>query len=485
MSVLPQIDTIVVLMLENRSLDTMLGWLHEGDSTIKIVPPESRPDHFDGIVPGMSNSIGSKTYEPTRGFPGLGPQQWRVPRQDPAESIHNVADQMYADGEGNRRGRTWDDTAPMSGFAWDYLRMIPPSPADVMGAYTADELPILYGLAERFAVSDRWFSSVPTETDPNRDFAFCGTSEGKETDLDPPFSVSSPTIFNALNELDTTWAIYAQTDFGGLPFTNDGLTYSELHFDGVRSAVADPQSHGAVLAYQDLLDRLADGRELPSFCWIEPAWGWGLGDADDFVGWQGNDYHPPTWVGPAEADLADLFTSIALSSHWERILFVITFDEHGGTWDHSPPPPANNPDGRIGPTGFTFDRLGPRVPALLISPFIEPGTVVRPPLSATTGFDHTSIIRTVLEWAGASSSLIDQFGERVTAAPMFDHALCDRVVQPRPVIPQIPSGFREHGPMGAHHLDPEIFERFGVPELRRLATEARSAEEFFAQLRPS
>jgi hypothetical protein len=158
-----------------------------------------------------------------------------------------------------------------------------------MGAYTADELPILYGLAERFAVSDRWFSSVPTETDPNRDFASCGTSEGKETDLDPPFSVSAPTIFNALNDLDTSWAIYAQADFGGPPFTNSGITYSELHFDGVRSAIADPQSRGAVLPYEDLLDRLKSGGELPSFCWVEPAWGWGLGDADGFVGWQGNE----------------------------------------------------------------------------------------------------------------------------------------------------------------------------------------------------
>jgi phospholipase C len=299
-SVLPQIETIVVLMVENRSLDTMLGWLHEGDKNIKIVPQGSQPDRFDGIVPGMSNSAYSDTYAPRRGSPGLGSQRWRVPREDPAESMRNVADQMYADGSGDRQGRTWADNAPMTGFAWDYLRMFPPSLSDVMGAYTADELPILYGLAERFAVSDRWFSSVPTETAPNRDFAFCGTSEGKETDLDPPFSVSAPTIFSALNDLDTSWAIYARADFGGPPFTNSGITYSELHFDGVRSAIADPQSRDAMLPYEDLLDRLKSGGELPSFCWVEPAWGWGLGDADGFVGWQGNDYHPPTWVGPAE-----------------------------------------------------------------------------------------------------------------------------------------------------------------------------------------
>jgi phospholipase C len=483
-SVLPQIETIVVLMVENRSLDTMLGWLHEGDKNIKIVPQGSQPDRFDGIVPGMSNSAYSDTYAPRRGSPGLGSQRWRVPREDPAESMRNVADQMYADGSGDRQGRTWADNAPMTGFAWDYLRMFPPSLSDVMGAYTADELPILYGLAERFAASDRWFSSVPTETAPNRDFAFCGTSEGKETDLDPPFSVSAPTIFSALNDLDTSWAIYARADFGGPPFTNSGITYSELHFDGVRSAIADPQSRDAMLPYEDLLDRLKSGGELPSFCWVEPAWGWGLGDADGFVGWQGNDYHPPTWVGPAEADLADLFSAIAQSPQWEQMLFVITFDEHGGTWDHAPPPPAENPDGRHGPTGFTFERLGPRVPTLFISPFIEPGTVVRPPLSSTSGFDHTSIIRTVLDWAGAPQSVINQFGKRVSGAPMFDHALEDTVVQPHPVIPQVPASFREQSPPGARGFDPDVFERFSVDELRRLATESRSVEEFLSRIGP-
>ena len=126
MSVLPQIETIVVLMVENRSLDTMLGWLHEGDKNIKIVPQGSQPDRFDGIVPGMSNSAYSDTYAPRRGSPGLGSQRWRVPREDPAESMRNVADQMYADGSGDRQGRTWADNAPMTGFAWDYLRMFPP-----------------------------------------------------------------------------------------------------------------------------------------------------------------------------------------------------------------------------------------------------------------------------------------------------------------------------------------------------------------------
>lgn len=482
MTVMPQIETVVVLMLENRSLDNLLGWLHEGDASVNIVPAGSQPPRFDGIAPAMANQIGWETFAPRRGFADLGEQRWRTPRQDPDESISGVIDQMYADGGGDRHGRGWSDAAPMTGFAVDYLRMLPPAPGEVMGAYTSDELPVLYGLAERFAVSDRWYSSVPTETDPNRDFAFCGTSEGKETDLDHPFSVSSPTVFNALDELDTTWAIYAQTDFGGAPFTDSGLTYSELHFDGVRAAVADPDSHGAVLGYDQLFEDLAIGRPLPAFCFIEPAWGWGLGDAERFVGWQGNDYHPPTWVGPAEAALADLFQAVATSEQWANMLFVVTFDEHGGTWDHSPPPSTVNPDGRVGPTGFTFERLGPRVPTLFMSPFIEPRTVLRPPLDASTGFDHTSIIRTVLEWAGADADLLAQFGLRVASAPRFDHVLSDVVVQPRPLLPLVPAEFRQQAPMGAHGLDTETLTRWSPADLRGIADASATIDEFLARL---
>ena len=479
--VMPQIDTIIVLMLENRSLDSMLGWLHADGAPVRVVPEGSEPPAFDGIPHGVENVAFGAAHAPARGREALGEQRWRVPRQDPREALADVFRQMYGDGDGITSPLTWADEAPMTGFASDFERMLPPDVGEVMGAYTHEELPVLYELAERFAVSDRWFSSVPTETTPNRAFAFCGTSEGKETDADRPLTYSSPTIFNALNATGTTWAIYAQTDVAGIPFTNGGATYSELVFDGVRSALAEPDHRGAVLPYESLLDCLRDGWQLPSFCWIEPSWGWGLGDEATFVGRQGNDYHPPTWVGPAEADLAALFEAIVTSRHWPNLLFVVTFDEHGGTWDHVPPPRAVNPDGRVGPSGFAFERFGPRVPALLISPFIEPRTVVRPPVGSTAPFDHTSIIKTVLAWAGADDDSIAAFGRRVADAPMFDHALGETVVQPHPTIPTVPAGFASQCTQGSHLL-PEAVDGRPIAELKHIAAECSTLEEFVARL---
>lgn len=479
--VLAQIDTIVVLMLENRSFDTMLGWLHSDGAPVTIVPTGSEPARLDGIPAGAQNAVRDMPYPPQRGRPELGAQRWRVPRQDPAEALDSVFRQMYADSDGLTLPYTWADDAPMTGFAWDYTTMLPCDVGDVMGAYTSAELPVLYGLAEQFAVSDRWFSSVPTETQPNRAFAYCGTSDGKETDLDRPATYPSTTIFNALNTTGTPWAIYAQNDIGGLPFTNSGATYSEVLFDGVREALTEPGHCGAVLAYRELLDCLRDGWQLPSFCWVEPSWGWGLGDAEGFVGRQGNDYHPPTWVGPAEADLAELFTAIATSRHWSRMLFVITFDEHGGTWDHVTPPAATSPDGKVGPTGFTFERFGPRVPTILVSPFIEPRTVVRPPESAAAPFDHTSIIKTVLAWAGADDAIVDRFGARVAAAPMFDHALGDTVVQSEPLLPAVPASFAAQATKGVHGL-PEWAATMSIDELEEAARGAATPDELLRRL---
>ena len=270
----------------------------------------------------------------------------------------------------------------MSGFAFDY----PENDAglgDVMGAYTAAELPVLYGLAGNFAVSDRWFSSVPTETDANRAFSVCGTSHGIEDDISLPY-FHEPTIFNGLwddayGQKNKTWGVYWQyrdlldldpTPIERVCFTVDKFT--KLHR-------AYERGQGVADRYDHFLKRLYGQQDIPQFCYLEPFWGYGLGlpDGSDFIGLQGNDYHPPAWVGAAEYDLNVLYEALKQSRQWKNMLFIISFDEHGGTWDHEPPPAALNPDGIVGDGGFTFERLGVRVPTILVSPFVEPGTVFR------------------------------------------------------------------------------------------------------------
>src|SRR6185295_3019398 len=96
--------------------------------------------------------------------------------------------------------------------------------------------------------------------------------------------------------------------------------------------------------------------ELPDFSYIEPFWGggYGLPTGDDFIGLQGNDYHSPAWVGPAEFDLNEMYNALRSSTYWDEMLFVITFDEHGGTWDHIPPLQTVKPDAYPGARPFHF-----------------------------------------------------------------------------------------------------------------------------------
>ena len=462
-TVLPQIDTVVMLMLENRSLDTVLGWLHADGAPINRWPADSTPLHFDGIPNGAVNNNRGWPWAPTRGMARLGSQRWRAPRWDPYEGMKNVQIQMYGDENGFVRDTKWGSGATMKGFAFDFgLPAADPfAVGEVMGAYTRDELPVLYGLAENFAVSDRWFSSVPTETDPNRAFAVCGTSQGAQGDVPFERIFTAPALFNGLNPTNNgkspgkDWAIYWQ--YNGLgAFDPPGNTcFTEGRFRQVQTALADPNSRGHVAPYRQLIEALRRGGDLPAFCYVEPWWGWGVGldNGTDFVGFQGNDYHPPAWVGPAEWDLNELYEALVNSKQWDRMLFIISFDEHGGTWDHVTPPRARNPDGLIGPSGFRFERMGVRVPTILVSPYVAPRTVFRAPDGSSAAFDHTSIIRTVLAWAGTDPAFIASMGQRVAHAPRFDGVLSTTRMQTKPPRFAVPAHYRlQGGPKGPHNL---------------------------------
>ncbi len=306
----------------------------------------------------------------------------------------------------------------MSGFAWDYDALYTENQA-VMGSYSAAQLPAFHGLARAYAVSDRWFASVPTQTFANRAYAACGTSRGAvmNSEITGTTFAETPTVFNLLAGAGKSWGVYWQDD-GGLaagsplfdPFTP--YFFPQLH----------KAPHGGVFPFDNpqekgsFMQALAAGT-LPNFCFLEPKWGGGAGAF--FI--QGTDYHPPAWVGPGEYALNALYEALVASPQWENMLFIVTFDEHGGTYDHEPPPAATSPDGVVGPSGFQFNRLGVRVPTLLISPFIPEGMVFRSPTPGVD-FDHTSFIATLLRWAGIDPKTAG-LGERVAKAPTFDQVL--------------------------------------------------------------
>jgi hypothetical protein len=169
---------------------------------------------------------------------------------------------------------------------------------------------------------------------------------------------------------------------------------------------------------------------LPDFSYIEPKWGY---EAVSKV--VGNDYHPPIFVGCGEHFLYQVYTHLQQSPQWKDTLLIVTFDEHGGTYDHVPPPgTAINPDGINGiENGFKFDQFGARVPTLLISPYIPKGTVFRSGKGDEHPYDHTSFIKTVLMWAGMTRDEI-HFGNRAQDAPTFEGVLSDQRVNLSPSV---------------------------------------------------
>ena len=216
---------------------------------------------------------------------------------------------------------------------------------------------------------------------------------------------------------------------------------------------------------------------LPDFCYLEPFWGGGYGDpsGSDFIGLQGNDYHPPQWVGQSEWDLNELYNALRKSQYWQNMLFIITFDEHGGTYDHVPPTKTVRPDNIKSDPPFAFDRLGPRVPTILVSPFVRPGTVFRSP-DPVFDFDHTSFITTILGWAGIMREDAD-LGRRVAVAPTFDGVIGD-TPYPDPSPIQVPAEYRTQGGKKGPHNIPFIVDGVSIRMLRSIFDASHDVYDF-------
>jgi len=449
-----QIETVVMLMLENRSLDSVLGWLYERELPARVIPEGSSPS-FDGLRNAMSNRSGNRTYDAQHGTHQM-PQPMRVPRWDPNEGYEFVVRQLHGDENAKVPENPWETEPTMTGFASDFDAVYD-DPGEVMGSYDERQLPVLYGLARRFAVSDRWFSSVPTQTNANRAFSLCGTSLGVVDNREIK-TFETRTIFDALAGRKS-WGVYWQWDGfqSGDPGPVGGCYTANL-FPNIRAAV--DRREGSMATYAEFLDDLKGRRDIPEFCYLEPHWGVGKGYLTglDYVGVQGNDYHPPCFVGPSEHYLGALYDALRNSKQWEHMLFIITFDEHGGTYDHARPPRTVAPDDHLTAPGieppFDFTRLGVRVPTILVTPYVTPGTVFRAPTHAGHDFDHTSVIATLLKWAGVDPATA-QLGRRVAVAPTFESVLTTEAHLATEHI-AVPDDYKDQGGGLGLHLGLEL-----------------------------
>jgi phospholipase C len=359
---LPSINYIVQLMLENRSFDHMLGFLY----------PKS--DNFEGLDGSESNTDASGNNVQVFQIDHTVSGAYFMPGADPGEGYANTNEQLF--GSGNPPS---PPTATNTGFVTNFADAIAydqrsrrsvqagTTASSIMGVFPPAALPVLSGLAAGFAVCDHWYSSVPTQTFPNRAFACAATSQGHMNDGTSSYTVQS--IFGLMTAHNLSWKIYG--------YTEEALT--RKNFPDTLNA---PESCFGKFA--DFQSDAAAGT-LAQYSFLEPSWGSA-----------GNSQHPNYDVSLGEKLIQDVYNALRSNvPAWNQTLLFITYDEHGGLYDHVPPPTgATAPDDTPSDVpGFDFTRFGVRVPAVLVSPLIPAGTVFRVP--GPTPLDHTSVLKTI------------------------------------------------------------------------------------------
>jgi phospholipase C len=397
------IKHVVQLMLENRSFDQMLGFLYH-DSGNKS--PSGQP--FDGLTGNESNPDDNGRVFNVFKIDASASHPYLMPGADPGEGFYNTNYQLFStdDPEPNavptNKGFVINFKAAIaSDLSKGYKDTLPGTePSDIMGMYPPETVPVMSALAKGYAVCDRWFSSAPTQTIPNRAFAGAATSQGH---LDNHVKVfTCPSIFGRLSDKKVDWGIYG--------YNRDPMT--RLDFTDTQHADEEHFGH-----YRDFQERAAAGT-LPAYSFLEPEWSA-----------SGNSQHPNYDVALGEQLLRQVYDTLRSSPNWDDTLLLITYDEHGGNYDHvAPPSNAVPPDNLVGEFGFDFKRFGVRIPALLISPRIAAGTVFR----AKTGtIDHTSVLKTLalrfgLDHLTERDKVAADLGDCVTLTkPRTDNVLAD------------------------------------------------------------
>src|SRR5579862_4162450 len=382
---------IVVLMMENRSFDHMVGALNAQNPQI---------DGVNGTLTNPDNTGASVPVQPLADFQGqLDP--------DPDHAFAAVDTQIF-------NGSTAPVRQPaMQGFINSYFqqRRDTNHSHKIMYYFTPDKLPVLTTLATEFALFNRWYASIPGPTICNRAFAHYGTSFGRVT-MDPFYP---NTVYKS---------IYQRLQAGGRTAKIYYYDQASSTMEVVNLLQDQPQFFGL---YQQFLDDCKKG-VLPDYSFIEPNFSDHDGDNGEELA---SDQHPDHNVQQGEIFIASIYNAIRQNpALWESTALLVVYDEHGGIYDHVPPPDCV-PDGFVAQpkdtgTGrpFAFDRLGVRVPAVLISPWVPPGTVVSPlqpdgTVADQRKFEHASIPGTVTDFFLPNFDQDNPRSPREKAAPTF------------------------------------------------------------------
>jgi phospholipase C len=376
---MPEIKHIVVLMLENRSFDHLLGWLQSDQYQIDgLDGSQLNRDSTGEPVKASADASYSGDYDP-----------------DVAHDFVNVTEQIFG-----TPTPAAGAPANMSGFVTSYGKVSGSVAKShrVMKCFDPKKVPVIATLAQQYALCTRWFSSVPGPTLPNRAYAHGATSVG-HVDMTINWWKETKTIYELLADHNYTAKIY-YTD------STIALTYGGLLAAQDRYFVPDFKAF-----YNDCKQN-----NLPDYCFLEPRYNASGGSQPVAA----SDQHPDHDVSEGEALILQVYNAVRSNPDtWNTTLLVIVYDEHGGLFDHIPPPAAVSPDNiNSAQPFFAFDRLGVRVPAVLVSPYIEAGTVI-----SDTVFDHASLAATarkVFLGAGWQDTFLT---ERDKAANTFESVL--------------------------------------------------------------
>ena len=453
------LDHVVVLMFENRSFDNLLGRLYE--------PGEV--ESFEGVIgKDLSNPIPEWAEDAGKGVVayGLAPTM-DTPNPDPGEELPHVNTQLFNVLDPGNRGIVTPEVSfnippagarpTMDGFVTDYISMLeaelgrPPrfdEYSPIMTGYGPEQMPVLSSLARGFATFDHWFCEVPSCTFTNRSFFHAGTASGYVVNTTPadsfPVHNTAETLFDRLDKAGLTWRVYCD------PPSHYSLT------GVIHAARLQPRFATNFFSTEQFFADAERG-ELPTYSFIEP----------QIIGFNHNDMHPPfggllsavaKGRGIAEPDqlqfdnpssliagedlLNRIYRAVKNSSaprgsNFLNTTLLVTFDEHGGTYDHVPPPSAVPPDGSgPGQFGFTFDRSGVRIPTVAISAWIPERTVV------TAEYRSTSLLATMRErwnlgapFTARDASARSFAGVASLAAPRPQEDWPDATARPVPEMP--------------------------------------------------
>ena len=354
---LADIETIVFVMMENRSFDHALGYLGTRAAAPPLAVEGLRDD--PAWLDQFANAHAGQIYP----VHALSPETQQF--ADPPHDHATIAIQIgTAPASGISGG--------MGGFVDSYMTRSPPpaDPSAVMGHYTAEAVPVFDFFARNFTVCDHWFAALPTGTQPNRLMAMSGHS----TILDNAAVLlpDQPLVYDWLTQHHVTWCAY---QWGGFfPFFS--LMGKWLPEITTSLALSDLGGRGRFRRYQRFAEHWNGAEAMPSVIFIEPEY-------TDGPHGTPNDDHPPSGIARGQAFLADIYRTLTGNpQRWRNTLLIVTYDEHGGFFDHVTPLPI---PANVG--GAAIATTGVRVPAFAVSPHVSPG------VPFTERLDHTSFLQ--------------------------------------------------------------------------------------------